>query len=69
MINEHGCGIVVKPDDPEAFAKALIHAADNRPILKEMSSCARELAVSQFDRNMLSDKFVGILVEMAENSA
>jgi glycosyltransferase involved in cell wall biosynthesis len=66
MINEHGCGIVVKPDDPEAFAEALIHAADNRLILKDMGRCARELAVSQFDRHLLSDKFVDILVKMAE---
>jgi len=68
MINEHGCGIVVKPDDPEAFAEALIHAADNRTILKEMGRCARELAVRHFDRHMLSDKFVNILVEVAEKS-
>ena len=66
MINEHGCGIVVKPDDPEAFAEALIHAADNRPILKEMGRCTRELALRQFDRHILSDKFVDILVKITE---
>ena len=66
MINEHGCGIVVKPDDPEAFAEALIHSADNRHILKKMGRCARELAVSHFDRHTLSDKFVDILVETTE---
>jgi glycosyltransferase involved in cell wall biosynthesis len=66
MINEHGCGIVVKPDDPEAFAEALIHAADNRPILKKMGRCARELATMQFDRHILSDRFVDILVKIAE---
>jgi len=66
MINEHGCGIVVKPDDSEAFAEALIHAGDNRPILKEMGRCARKLATTQFDRQILSDKFVDILVKIAE---
>ena len=66
MINEHGCGIVVKPDDPEAFAEALIHAANNRPILKEMGRSARKLATTKFDRQILSDKFVDILVETTE---
>ena len=66
LINQHGCGIVVKPDDPEAFADALIHGADNRHILKEMGRCARELAIKQFDRHILSDKFVDILVKITE---
>jgi len=66
MINEHGCGIVIKPDDPAAFAEALIHAADNRHILEEMGRFARELATMQFNRYMLSDKFVDVLVNVTE---
>ena len=63
MIIKHECGIVVKPDDPEAFAEALIYAANNRLLLKEMGRCARDLATTQFDRQILSDKFVDILVQ------
>jgi glycosyltransferase involved in cell wall biosynthesis len=66
MIKEYGCGIVVKPDDSSAFAEALIYAADNRHILKDMGRCARKLAVSQFDRRILSNRFVDILEKTAE---
>jgi len=58
MILQEKCGFVVRPDDPEAFADALEHAADNRSELLNMGANARRLAVSKFNRSALSEHFV-----------
>lgn len=61
LIRQHDCGFVVPPEDPAAFADALEAAAADRERLKEMGRRARKLAESQFDRNVLSGKFVAWL--------
>ncbi|HET7321779.1 MAG TPA: glycosyltransferase family 4 protein [Longimicrobiaceae bacterium] len=58
MVRENGCGYAVPPDDPVAFADALIHAAGHREALREMRPRALSLARSQFDRERLSNEFV-----------
>lgn len=58
MIEEHGCGFAVPPDDPVAFANALERAANDRVALKEMGRHSRELAASRFDRSELADRWV-----------
>jgi len=67
LINKYGCGIVVQPDDPTAFADALVHVADNRYILTEMGKRARQLAIEQFDRQVLADRFVDVLEKVAKD--
>lgn len=61
MITEQDCGFAVPPDDPVAFAEALIRAADHRDRLKPMGARARALALADFDRRRLSECFVGWL--------
>lgn len=65
MIEESGCGYAVPPDNPAAFAEALIHAADNRKTLLQMGEAARELAHQSFDRNVLASEFVECLSKTA----
>ena len=57
MIEENKCGVVVEPDNAQAFADALINMIDRAP-LEEYSKNARKLAESSFDRNKLGDQFV-----------
>lgn len=58
MISYRDCGIAVPPDDPHAFADALIEAADNRMALKTKAANALDLAQTEFSRKDLSDKWV-----------
>lgn len=58
LIAEHDCGYAVPPDDPAAFADALIGAAEDRHGLKRMGTNARQLAVDQFSRSLLASKWV-----------
>lgn len=58
MIVDNNCGYTVPPQNPDLFADALIHAADNKDELKAMGLNAKNLAVREFDRNKLSAQFV-----------
>jgi glycosyltransferase involved in cell wall biosynthesis len=61
IITDIGCGYVVSPNDPEAFADALESAANNRDILDEMGKAALKLAQNTFDRNRLSRDWIAVL--------
>ena len=58
MINEHECGYAISPNDPKAFANALIDASENPQKLLAMSQNSRKLASQKFDRKKLSFDWV-----------
>ena len=61
MITKHQCGVVVQPDDAEAFADGIISLADNPEQRKMYGENARRLAEKDFSRDDLSDCFVNFL--------
>jgi len=61
LIDEHRCGKAVPPENPQAFAEALIEMADNPPLLASMGCAARTLAETQFSRPVLAAAFTGVL--------
>jgi len=58
MIVDEGCGLVVPPNSPGAFADALERAADDRESLQVMGRRARILAEKRFERGALADRWV-----------
>jgi len=58
VIERNACGLVVPPDDPEAFAAALERAADDRAGLAAMGPRARRCAESEFSRDDSADRWV-----------
>ena len=58
MINDNNCGYAIEPDNAQAFADALINAADNKELLPEMGDNALVLAKRDFNRHNLADKWV-----------
>lgn len=58
LIGENDCGFAVPPDDPSAFADALIEAAEHRDALRLKGVNARELAQTRFARSELSEDWV-----------
>lgn len=58
MVAANECGFVVPPDEPEAFADALIAAANDREALEKMGKNAKALAESEFSRTRLSEEWV-----------
>jgi len=61
LINEHNCGIAVPPEDPDAFADALVKLAEDAELQEKMGRNARRLAEQRFDRRMLATQFVDFL--------
>lgn len=61
MIATRGCGIVVPPGDPEAFADALEYASNHRDEVVRMGRAARQLAREEFDRDLLANRFCSVL--------
>jgi glycosyltransferase involved in cell wall biosynthesis len=61
LIENHDCGITVPPDDPLAFATALISMKQNPEELKLMGKNSLSLSKEKFSRTMLADKFVKYL--------
>jgi glycosyltransferase involved in cell wall biosynthesis len=65
LVEKYECGVVVKPDDSEGFAKVLVCLSDSRNILRDMSNNANSLAKELFDRNELAQKFCEHLVSVS----
>jgi glycosyltransferase involved in cell wall biosynthesis len=61
LIQANDCGIAIPPDDPEAFANALIELADTPQRRKQMGTNARSLAEREFSRDTLGTQFVDFL--------
>lgn len=61
MIATRRCGLVVPPDDPEAFADALEYAAAHRDEVLCMGRAAEQLAREEFDRDLLATRFCNLL--------
>jgi glycosyltransferase involved in cell wall biosynthesis len=69
QITESDCGLAVPPEDPEAFADALVSAANDRAMLAAMGRRARALAATQFDRAQLAEQWVTWVTEGRRTSA
>jgi len=61
LITQNRCGMAVPPDDPRAFAGAVVELRDHRERRRAMGRSARLLAESQFSRSALSDQLVAVL--------
>lgn len=66
LMEEHQCGVVVRPDDPRAFADAVIGLRDAKADRKAMGRRGRQLAEEQFSRDELGKKFVAVLERARE---
>lgn len=61
IIQEHNCGLAVPPNNPQAFANALVNLADHLSLREQMGQNARQLAKLHFSREDLANKFVDFL--------
>lgn len=64
LIVEYHCGVTVEPNDPNAFAGALISLSKKQKQLVTMGENARRLAETQFDRQKLADAFLMLLKQV-----
>ncbi|WP_448546972.1 glycosyltransferase family 4 protein [Thalassotalea fusca] len=60
MIETHQCGIAVTPEDPIAFADALVKMQSEPELCEKMAVNAQNLARTQFSREQLSLQFIDV---------
>ena len=65
MVAAEGIGVTVPPQDPVAFADALLRLADDRTSAAQMGVRARTFAEREFLRTKLSQRFVTALENVA----
>ena len=64
IVNEHGCGFVVDPDDPDAVAETVRSVRQRPEVLETMAQKARQ-ASRLFDREHELKRFVGLVEAVA----
>ncbi len=67
MITENHLGIAIEPDNPEAFADAIIKMSYDKNLLKKMGENARSFAEREFNRKILAVQFEKVLVNATDN--
>ena len=68
MIRDNQLGIVVPPDDSEAFANGLIELTDNRVYRKRAGLNARAFAEKNFSREHHAKEFVSFMEDVVHSS-
>lgn len=68
LIRDNQCGLAVEPDDPTAFADAVLTLADDPEGRIEMGRNARKLAEKEFAREKLAGRLVEFLEKVAGES-
>lgn len=68
MIQEHNCGLAVPPNNPQAFANALVNLADNPTLREQMGQNSRQLAEAHFSREDLAKKFVDFVLLICQTN-
>lgn len=69
LIRANQCGLAFEPDDPVAFADALVYLADHPEDRLAMGQRGRRLAEQEFARDKLAARFVDVLESICENRA
>ncbi|MDF1760606.1 MAG: glycosyltransferase family 4 protein [Coxiellaceae bacterium] len=61
LIQEHHCGLVVRPDDPDSLVESILWMRDQPDELKTMGENSYDLAMNQFSRQELASRFLAQL--------
>src|SRR4029453_13034548 len=64
LVARVGCGVVVRPGDPFALARAIRAAQDGEDDLAELGRRARALAGSEAERSIAIDRYEALLSEL-----
>ena len=65
VIEAAGCGVFVKPGDPNALAEAILSLSADRERSKRMGAAGRKYLEEHFSRVQIADKLSGIFERMA----
>jgi glycosyltransferase involved in cell wall biosynthesis len=64
LVQSHNCGINVIPDNPEAFANAIISLADDKGLAEKLGANAKGLALTEFNRDVLAERYLTAIAKV-----
>jgi glycosyltransferase involved in cell wall biosynthesis len=62
LISEHDCGYTTDPNEPLEFAKACVELSNNSELTEQMGKNAKDLAMNEFNRDLLANKLLNRLM-------
>lgn len=68
LVEHNRCGSVVPPDDPAAFADALVSARDQGAAWRALGANSRRLAEHDFSRDRLAAAFIAVIQSVVGKS-
>lgn len=63
LFDKTQCGINIAPNDALAFANAMVDLAANKSKADSMGQNAKQLALTDFNRDLLADKYLRLLLD------
>lgn len=69
LVTSVGCGIVVKPGDPEGFTKAILDAYRNRDKLDEQGRRGREFVVREYSKEAVARRYRELIESLVNGKA
>jgi glycosyltransferase involved in cell wall biosynthesis len=65
LIDKNGCGVNVEPENANSMADAIIYISDlDNEKLSTMKSAAHRLASIDFNRDLLSEKYLNSILSL-----
>lgn len=68
IVQDHKTGFLVTPNDPAAFAEALVTLLSNRELAEEMGTAARTAALEKFSVNTMATQFEQLYQRMCHDN-
>src|SRR5690606_8932547 len=62
LIDDEGCGMNVRPNDPEALAQAMVQLASSSDMRQNMSENSKRVAETLFNRDLLAEKYLDAII-------
>lgn len=62
LIDDEGCGMNVRPNDPEALAQAMVQLASSSDMRQNMSENCKRVAETLFNRDLLAEKYLDAII-------
>jgi colanic acid biosynthesis glycosyl transferase WcaI len=65
LIDKAGCGIIVPPEDAEAFAGAVLSLSGDHRLRQKMGKAGRDYVLVHFKREVISERYEELLLSVA----
>jgi len=66
LVEKYMCGFYVDPENPRDFAEKIIALSKNKDIQQQYGENARKLSLEEFDKSILTNRFLDVITRTTE---